>query len=138
MEVIEYKMGDKGFKHPEYETHISHVLLFLFGILTAGSQIAITLGVLPGFFWPITVASFLGGLASYIWTYFAMEHVEVGVPVIEPIKLEIPELIPTASVSEVIPDLDASALLSGIERLPEKEREELVAKVVQMIGVKKG
>ncbi len=73
-EVIEYKKGDPQFKDPEYETHISHVLLFMFGILTASSQIAITLGVLPGSFWPVPTVAFLAALASYIWTYYAMEH----------------------------------------------------------------
>ena len=148
MEVIEYKMGDKQFKPPEYETHISHVLLLMFGILTAGSQIAITMGVLPGSFWPVPVASFLGGFASYIWIYFAMEHIKVGVPVIEPIKLEIPELIPTASISEVIPDIDANTLINGIidrlptenkkelESLPFELRKEAVSKIVQETLVK--
>lgn len=73
-EVIEYERDDERFKPPEYKPHISHVLLFLFGILTAGSQIAISMGILPGSFWPVTTAAFLGGLASYVWTYFAMEH----------------------------------------------------------------
>ncbi len=73
-EVIEYARGDERFHPPEYESHISHVLLFLFGILTAGSQVGMTLGILPSSFWPITLGSFIGGFASYIWTYFAMEH----------------------------------------------------------------
>jgi len=73
-EVVEYKRGDEAFEPPEYKAHISHVLLFLFGVLTASSQIAITLGALPGSFWPVPTAAFLGGLTSFIWTYFAMEH----------------------------------------------------------------
>lgn len=73
-EIIRYEKGDTRFKNPEYEPHISHVLLFLFGILTASSQIAMTLGVLPGSFWPVTLVSFIGGLASFVWTFYAMEH----------------------------------------------------------------
>jgi hypothetical protein len=73
-EVVEYERGDSRFKNPEYETHISHVLLFLFGALTASSQIAMTLEILPGSFWPVTLASFLGGLISFVWIYYAMEH----------------------------------------------------------------
>jgi hypothetical protein len=40
-----------------------------------------------------------------------------------------PELVPNTSISEVLPDMDANTLLSGIERLPIEEREELIAKI---------
>lgn len=73
-EVVEYGKGDERFKRPEFEGSISHVLLFMFAILTLGSQVAMTMGILPSSFWPITVASFLGALASYVWVYFAMER----------------------------------------------------------------
>lgn len=73
-EVVEFEKGDPRFKIPEYETHISHVLLFMFGILTASSQIAMTLKILPKSFWPLPAGAFLAGLTCYVWIYYAMEH----------------------------------------------------------------
>ncbi len=75
-EVIRYEKGDNRFKNPEYKPHISHVLLFIFGVLTATSQIGITLRVLPGEFWPVPAGAFIGGLISYVWVYYAMEYRE--------------------------------------------------------------
>jgi len=50
----------------------------------------------------------------------------------EPVAEEISELIPAVSISEVLPDLDANALLKGLERLPEAEKKELVQKIAEI------
>jgi hypothetical protein len=49
----------------------------------------------------------------------------------EPEKHEAPELIPSASVSEVLPELNADSILSGIEHLPEAEKKELVTEIIK-------
>lgn len=80
----------------------------------------------------------LAGGWGFLVMFVAWRAIETNVMPIEPIEQETPELIPTASVSEVIPDLDASALLSGIERLPEEERQELVKEIIQKVKVEEG
>ncbi len=74
MPVLEYERGDHEFVHPEYKKSASHYALAVFGVTLMGSQIGMTLGKIPSSYWPITVVAFIGGMASYIWTYFAMEH----------------------------------------------------------------
>jgi hypothetical protein len=53
------------------------------------------------------------------------------------LEAKMPELIPKASVSEIIPEMDANALLEGIERLPPERKEELARKIIQIESLPK-
>jgi len=75
MPVLEYEKGDPGFVHPEYKKAIGpQYAMAFFGVTLLTSQIGMTLGVLPTSLWPITLVTFIGGLASNIWVYYGMEH----------------------------------------------------------------
>ncbi len=73
-EVVDYGRGDPGFVHPEYKRASIHYALAVFGVILMASQMGITLGKIPASYWPLTVVAFIGGLTSYIWIYFSMEH----------------------------------------------------------------
>jgi hypothetical protein len=100
-------------------------------IVMANSVVPTTLALLAGAYIYWGLMALAGG-----WGFLAMLLVvrvlEKNIPIeqIVPIKQEAPELVPTASVSEILPDIDASAIISGIERLPKEEREELVATII--------
>ncbi len=70
------------------------------------------------------------------WGFLAMlvawRAIDKKVISMEPVPEEIPELIPAASISEIIPNMNADTLLKGIERLPEAEKRELVQKITEL------
>ncbi len=93
---------------------------------------AVTLLAGAYIYWGIIALAGGWGFLTMLVAWRAIEGNLTPIAVqVEPMKHEAPELIPQASVSEVLPDLNADTLLSGIERLPEEEKKVLVTEIIK-------
>ncbi len=99
-----------------------------------GTILPSTITLLAGayIYWSIIALAGGWGFFTMLIAWRAIEGnlAPIAVPA-EPEKHETPELIPSASVSEVLPELNADSILSGIENLPEAEKKELVTEIIK-------
>ncbi len=96
------------------------------------SQITLIAGAY--LYWGMIALAGGWGFVTMLVAWKVIENNLLPVSMTAPIQTAEPvaqELIPSASVSEVIPDMDASTILSGIERLPREEKRELVVEIVK-------
>lgn len=81
-------------------------------------------------YWSILAMAGSWGFLAMLVAWRAVEKVP---PLMEPEKEKLSELIPPTSVSEVLPEMSADAIFSGIESLPEEKKKELLKKLQQEI-----
>ncbi len=100
-------------------------------VLGASSIMPAAVSLLAGayLYWGVIAMAGGWGFLAMLLAYRAIEGKVLSLKQPIPIKQDI--LIPNASVSEVLPEMDAGAILSEIERLPEEEKEVLVAQLVK-------
>jgi hypothetical protein len=102
-------------------------------VVSMNAIVPTALALLAGvyIYWGVIAMAGGWGFLAMLIAWRAIEK-NVG-PVSMPLdqKQETPELIPSTSVSELIPDLNADSILSGIEQLPEEEKTELVYQIIK-------
>ncbi|GBE19022.1 hypothetical protein BMS3Abin16_01634 [archaeon BMS3Abin16] len=98
------------------------------------SQITLIAGAY--LYWGMIALAGGWGFVTLLVAWKAIENNILPVSLAVPLQTAEPaaeELIPSVSVSEILPDMDASSILSGIERLPREEKRELVAEIVKRV-----
>jgi hypothetical protein len=107
-------------------------ILPIAAVLPSSSLVPTSIALIAGtyIYWGIIAMAGSWGFLGMLFAYRAIAHKAGSTEQVVPISQQASELIPTASTSEVLPDMDAKSILNGIERLPVEEREELVAKIL--------
>jgi|GEM_PF-6686516 len=98
------------------------------------SQITLLAGAY--LYWGMIALAGGWGFVTMLVAWKAIENNILPVSMTAPVQTAEPvaeELIPSVSVSEILPEMDAVSILSGIERLPREEKRELVAEIVKRV-----
>ena len=98
------------------------------------SQITLLAGAY--LYWGMIALAGGWGFVTMLVAWKAIENNILPVSMTAPVQTAEPvaeELIPSVSVSEILPEMDAISILSGIERLPQEEKRELVAEIVKRV-----